>query len=113
VGAVINSAQTTGSYTDYQNYVEATLATSSISVSPVLVKQGATTQVIWSADHVVSCTVAGTNGDSWSGLQSPAQGQTSGAITAQTVYTLDCTTAIKTHLVSQATVQVIPTFQEK
>ena len=39
----------------------------------------------------LGCTVAGTNGDTWSGTPSGNPGKTSGAVNQQSVYTLSCT----------------------
>jgi len=57
---------------------------------PSLVRRGNTTQIHWSAQNVQSCTVAGDNGDSWSGTASPVGGRTSRPITGETKYTLSC-----------------------
>lgn len=134
-GAVSTSTVSSGSYTDYQNTVEAQLATSTISVVPSLLHAGATTQVTWTSSHVRSCTVLGTNGDSWpqpvqssevvtdaDGNQQTVQttttpagltgSETSSPINGQTIYTLTCVTALGTQLVTQTEVNIIPSFQE-
>ncbi len=83
-----------------------------LRVIPSLVHQGDTTKVNWSSTNVKSCTVQGQNGDSWSGLISPLGGQTSKPITGETTYMLTCLTDTG-NLTKQATVRVIPTFEEK
>lgn len=113
IGATVNSSQTTGSYSYYQEYTDSLLATGTISAVPSIVKVGATTQISWSASHVSSCVVMGSNADSWTGLQSPVDGETSGPINQPTTYTLDCTTAIGTHIEETTIVNLLPTFQEQ
>ena len=93
--------------------MDSLLATSSLEVVPNLVQPGETTQIVWSSSHVDACIVTASNGDTWTALESPLQGETSSPINEQTTYTLTCTTAIGTQLVQQATVGLIPTFQEQ
>jgi hypothetical protein len=83
-----------------------------LRVVPSLVRQGDTTHVNWSAQNVQSCTVIAPNGDSWSGLVSPIGGRTSSPITTQTVYTLSCIDLDGLPQSKQATVRILPTFQE-
>jgi hypothetical protein len=83
-----------------------------IRAIPSLVRQGNTTQVNWSATNVQSCTVLGENGDQWSGTESPIGGETSSPITGQTTYTLTCIDTEGNTLQQQATVNVIPGFEE-
>jgi hypothetical protein len=120
----------------YLNILEARLATSSIRVQPAILRSGDTTKVIWTSDHVRSCTVVGGNGDSWpkaiAGTQTvtdadgnqqvvptstmpdgKAGNETSLPITQQTTYTLTCLTALGNSLVSRATVILIPVFEEQ
>lgn len=54
-----------GTYQLYLDMIDARLATSSIRAIPALLHAGETTRVSWSSDHVKSCTVVGSNGDSW------------------------------------------------
>jgi len=54
-----------GTYQLYLDMIDARLATSSIRAVPMLLHSGETTRIIWSSDHVKSCTVVGSNGDSW------------------------------------------------
>lgn len=80
---------------------------------PSLVRQNNSTKVNWSATGVVSCTVTGTNSDSWNGLTSPVGGETSRPITGETKYTLSCRDARGDTHSRQVTVRILPTFQEK
>ena len=52
-----------------------------------IVQTNATTQVRWTTTDAVSCTVTGTNGDSWSGTSGT---QTSSPIADKVTYTLSC-----------------------
>lgn len=132
---------TTGSYQDYLDYANAKLATSTIMAVPAFVRVGDRTDISWTANRVRSCTVVGSNGDSWT---SEIQGQGTGGqetdgpgggagvngnqqtttgsisetrqsspITQQTLYTLTCVRAAGDPLVSTATVNLIPVFQEQ
>jgi len=112
-GAVSTSSAVAGSYTYYENYMDSLLATSSIEAVPALVQPGETTQIVWTSDHVNACVVTASNGDTWTALVSPLQGETSTPINEQTTYTLTCTTAIGSQLVEQAVVGIVPTFQEQ
>lgn len=85
-----------------------------LQILPKLVRSGNTTQVKWSIDNASSttCTVTGTNGDSWPGLASGTK--TSSAINQQTIYTLHCNGSAVDILTfdAQATVNIVPTFKE-
>ena len=83
-----------------------------LRVIPSLVRAGNTTKVNWSSTGMQSCSVTGDNADAWSGLQSPIGGETSAAIHGQTTYTLSCIDLDGTTQTKEATVNVIPTFQE-
>jgi hypothetical protein len=83
-----------------------------LRVIPSLVRSGNTTKVNWSSTNVKSCTVTGQNGDSWTGLQSILGGNISKPITAQTTYTLSCIDLEGDTQTKQATVRILPTFQE-
>jgi hypothetical protein len=81
-------------------------------VAPILVKQSKTTNVSWNVEHVSSCTISGTNGDSWTGLIGT---KVSGAINAQTVFTLNCAALAGSsapNVTRTTTVNIVPTFIE-
>ena len=81
---------------------------------PSLVHSGDITTISWTGTNVTSCTVHGTNGDSWSGTSS--SGKTSSTILGQTIYTLHCIGyqyAYPPTVDKQAIVNIIPTFQEQ
>ncbi|MDO8522100.1 MAG: hypothetical protein Q7S08_02315 [bacterium] len=89
--------------------------TGHLQLLPSLLSSGDTTQVHWEVSNVTSCTVTGTNGDSWTGLSSGASGQTSSAITGQTTYTLTCAAyagVTPATLSEIQTVNIIPIFEE-
>lgn len=90
-----------------------------IRVSPSLVRTGGQTQVVWSATDVASCTVEGSNGDSWSGATlmgcsgaTCAASHTSGTISERTSYTLSCIGTDDSVAQDTAVVNVLPVFQE-
>lgn len=64
------------------------LITTLLNVSPNLVVPNKTTKIAWTSIETTSCTVTGSNGDSWSGLSGE---KTSSPITGETTYTLNCT----------------------
>ena len=85
----------------------------SLALSPDIVKSGASTKVSWNVSNAQSCTVTGTNGDSWTGLSSPSGGETSSPIKGQTTYTLSCIGYSPNPNLSQSeTVGITPLFQE-
>lgn len=61
--------------------------TGNITASPRLVGSGKTTTITWETTDAESCTVSGTNGDTWSGI---ASSKTSSPITQVVQYTLAC-----------------------
>ncbi|MDO8561891.1 MAG: hypothetical protein Q7S05_03635 [bacterium] len=82
---------------------------------PALVTSGDTIQVHWNVDNVTSCTVTGTNGDSWTGLSSGSAGKTSNPILGQTTFTLTCSAypGVTPPTFSESeTANIIPIFQE-
>ena len=80
----------------------------SLSASPRLLRSGATTQISWTTSGVTSCTVAGSNGDSWTGTSGT---QTTSPITQQTTYTLSCGGEYGTFTDTEI-VNIIPVFEE-
>src|SRR3989338_5884639 len=113
-GAAVGSArQISATYQDYLDSIDARLASSELKVIPSIVKTGETTQVIWTSNHVKSCQVVGSNGDSWDLPKSASNGETSSPIVGQTKYTFSCKRALSADLVRQVTVDIIPIFEEK
>jgi hypothetical protein len=90
--------------------------------APTLVKKGQTTVLVWNVENVTDCAITGTNGDSWTSLTSPINGQVSGPILAQTLYTLHCGIIAgaenpdgtpATWNDETVTVNIVPTFNEQ
>ena len=85
-------------------------ASVTINAVPTLVLSGEGSVVTWSTLNTSSCTVTGTNGDSWTGTSGS---QTTGPIVETTIYTLSCL-----DLESEPTenvsieIQLKPEFQE-
>jgi hypothetical protein len=84
--------------------------TLTLNANPARVRSGSSAQLTWSATgSITSCTLTGTNGFSNSSLT--GTNVDSGAITAQTIFTLSCSTGIGPKSVSD-TVNLIPSFIE-
>ena len=91
-------------------------ATGHLEVRPSLLWSGDTTSVYWNVSNAQSCTVTGSNGDSWSGAFSGASGRTSSPIVSQTTYTLSCSGlsgAAPPSITETVNVNIIPVFEEK
>jgi len=61
--------------------------TADISVSPSSLGSPGTVGVVWTSTHADSCSVVGTNGDSWSATTGS---ETSGLLTTSTTFTVTC-----------------------
>lgn len=91
-------------------------ATGHLQATPILVASGNSARLYWQVVNASSCTVAGTNGYSIDALASGSQGQDSGPIRQRTVFTLSCnahTGAIPATVAETATVNIVPSFQER
>jgi len=93
-----------------------------LAVKPSLIRAGGTTQVYWNISNISTCTVSGTNGDSWSGSAagcsggtcfSGASGKASRGMLTQTTFTLSCTGLDSSSVQESQTVNVVPVFQEQ
>ena len=83
---------------------------------PLLVHSNDVTSVSWTAFNVTSCSVHGTNGDSWDAKTSGTHGETSSPITGQTIYKLHCIGyqyAYPPTVDKSVTVNLIPRFNEQ
>ena len=80
-----------------------------IYAKPSIVRSGDTTLVKWQSREITACTVKGTNGDQWEGT---AGEKTSGPIKEVTTYVLTCTAFNGQTVTDQATVILVPVFQE-
>ena len=83
------------------------------NVAPKLVKIGNPTNITWQAQYVSSCSVTGTNGDSWSGFSGQ---QVSSGITTQTTFTFTCYPLPGSNgssVSSSSVVNIVPVFQEQ
>lgn len=84
----------------------------SIRATPSIVRSGNTTQLNWSATNVRSCTVTGSNGDTWDTIVSAIGGNTSKPITRQTTYTLACVDLDGTPASKSVMVRILPRMRE-
>jgi hypothetical protein len=84
-----------------------------ITATPVRVAASGSTQLSWSATHVNSCSISGTDGYNWSSgaVANVATTSATRTINAQTKYTLTCTT-LSSPVTSSVTVNVLPNFTE-
>jgi len=73
---------------------------------PLIVHSGYSTTLIWATEGVDSCTVTGTNGDVFTDT---SRTTSSGPITEQTLFTLNCDSGV---IVDSVIVNVVPVFQE-
>lgn len=90
--------------------------TGHLTVKPALVHAGEKTRVYWNISEVIdsTCSVTGSNGDSWTGLAfSGTSGKQTSAIISQTIYTLTCTGVDNSTFSETATANIIPVFQEQ
>ena len=94
--------------------VVVTPPSATLRATPSLVHSGDTTVVSWTSQNTSSCTLSGTNGNSWTGISS--SGKTSSPIIGQTIYTLHCIGnpgAQPPSVDKSVTVNLIPSFNEK
>lgn len=82
-------------------------------VRPPIIRRGSSAKLYWNVENVESCTVTGTNGDSWSTTTSGDDGQNSSGIEQQTIFTLSCDAYGSYTFESESvTVNVQPIFDE-
>lgn len=80
-----------------------------ISAKPQMIVPGDTVVVEWDIDNATSCTVTGTNGDSWTGVSGAP---TSSPINDATTFSLDCVGLEETTLHAEASVSLNPQWRE-
>lgn len=94
--------------------------TGNLEARPKLVPKNGSTTIAWNIANVTSCTVIGTNGDSWTGVSSASASCVnksgtacvSGTISSQTLFTLSCVALDSSNYRQTQTVNVVPTFEE-
>jgi hypothetical protein len=85
----------------------------SIRATPSLVHPGDVVKVSWSATHVSSCTVTGSNKDTWDTLTSIPGGNDTSPIREATTFLLRCLDTHGTTLAKSVTVNILPNWQEQ
>ena len=80
-----------------------------INVDKGFVNRGTSVTVNWQTVEMTTCTVTGSNGDSWSGT---AGQELSSPIEFVTTFTLDCTAFNDTKLQESVDVNLLPAFKE-
>lgn len=83
-----------------------------IRAIPSIVAKGKTTQIHWLATGAASCAVSASNGDAWTGLQSPIGGEKTSPIQKLTIYTLACRDTRGDLQTKRTTVFAVPVFSE-
>jgi hypothetical protein len=89
-----------------------------LALHPQIVNKGLPVKLFWDLTNVSSCSVSGTNHDSFSGgcssntCSSGTAGQPTSVINQQTTYTLSCTGLDGSSVNESATVNVLPVFRE-
>ena len=85
----------------------------SFSVTPPLVTSGTLHRTAsWNVKNVTSCTVSGTNGDSWQSSGDGSFSDPTSRIVGQTKYTLQCTGLDGSPMSATAIVNIVPVFHE-
>ncbi len=85
------------------------IITGHLQAIPSIIRAGESTTIHWNISNVSSCSVTGSNDESWSGTSGS---KTSSVIYVQTIYTLSCTGYNNSHISETATVYILPGFQE-
>lgn len=82
-------------------------------LAPPLVLSGTSVSLTWSASNVEggSCTLSGTNGDSWK-LSGVSGERTSKPLLGETIFTLSCTDLAGDPVSTATTVRILPSFEE-
>jgi hypothetical protein len=107
--AALNSQSNSVSGIDQLTAFRVSMIAANIYAKPTLVRSGGTSVIKWQSRETTACTVTATNGDTWEGTSGE---KTSGIIENETTYTLTCTAFNGQTVTDQATVTIIPVFQE-
>lgn len=100
-------------------YIPSGNQTGHLSASPLIVQKGLSTALFWNIGNVVSCSVTGSDGETFpagcSGntCSSGVGGTSSAAIDQQTTFTLACTGVDGSSINENVTINIIPVFQER
>lgn len=86
-------------------------ASLSLAANPPFARPTDTVSLIWTAENTQSCSLTGTNGDSWN-LSGESGSQTSSPLLVETVYTLACTDLSDNSVQTSVTVKLLPSFEE-
>lgn len=84
-----------------------------LTATPARVRPNATTRLQWNVANAASCSVVGSNGDSWNLTQSSGSGEVSSPIVRITTYTLNCTGFDSSTVTQSTTVRLIPLIIEQ
>ncbi len=91
-------------------------ATGHLQARPGLVRSGDRANLYWNVADALSCSVMGTNGDSWTQISSPSWGYTTSPLYEMTRFTLSCVaypSVTPATLQETDTVLLAPDFSER
>jgi len=88
-------------------------ASITLEADPALAPENASASLVWSAANVEenSCTLSGTNGDSWN-LSGASGTKTTSPLVEETIFTLSCTDLNEDPVATSVTVKLLPSFEE-
>ncbi len=84
-----------------------------LQIRPQILPVGGRARVHWDLSNVESCTVEGSNGDSWTGEASGASGRQTSPIVQHTRYTLLCEGSDGSSVSESQVVNILPVFLER
>lgn len=86
--------------------------TGHLQITPLIVPKGLTTKLFWNVSNVSSCSVSGSNGQSWNTTFSGSNGQPTSGVLQQTTFTLACPGLDGSSINESVVVNILPVFQE-
>lgn len=93
--------------------VAAPVPEATLTAQPSLVRSGNRSVIKWVVQYVSTCTVVGSNGDSWASEGDGTFDEESGPILSETTYTLTCDALNGSDITRGVKVGIIPTFEEQ
>jgi len=111
VSLKVRATDTSGAASAWTSYSAACApdSTLSISANPVLVPANGSSVITWTSNEMDSCSVSGTNGDSWNGLTGS---QTTSVLSDEETYTLSCINVVDQSFEASVTIRLVPKWNE-
>ncbi len=91
-------------------------ASGHLQARPTLIRTTTVSRLYWNVTNVSSCSVTGTNGDTWSGSASGTAGATTSPLETRTIYKLQCTSlpgSGAANVNESVTINIAPQFNEQ